>query len=100
MVLGCVNGTAWGTKLLLTAVWASLVDCISSWHLLKAHAALPLESEWVLYPAFGSPPAPTTQPTPLPPAHPPSTRPPPIESIHDITGTEKNYLKNQQLLNS
>ena len=28
------------------------------------------------------------------------TRPPPIESIRDITGTEKNCLKNQQLLNS
>ena len=27
MVLGRVNRTAWGTKLLLTAVWASLVDC-------------------------------------------------------------------------
>ena len=53
-------------------------------------AALPFESEWVLYPAFGSPPAPTTPPT----------RPPPIESIRDITGTEKNCLKNQQLLNS
>ena len=50
-------------------------------------AALPFESEWVLYPAFGSPPAPTTHP-------------PPIESIRDITGTEKNCLKNQQLLNS
>ena len=50
--------------------------------------ALPFESEWVLYPAYGSPPAPT--------AH----RPPPIESIRDITGTEKNCLKNQQLLNS
>ena len=48
--------------------------------------ALPFESEWVLYPACGSPPAPT--------------RPPPIESIRDITGTEKNCLKNQQLLNS
>ena len=36
MVLGCVNRTVWGTRLLLTAVWASLVDCISSWHLLKA----------------------------------------------------------------
>ena len=38
---------------------------------------------------------PPTHPTPLPPAH-----PPPIESIRDITGTEKNCLKNQQLLNS
>ena len=32
--------------------------------------ALPFESEWVLYPAFGFPPAPTAHPTPLPPAHP------------------------------
>ena len=32
--------------------------------------ALPFESEWVLYPAYGSPPAPTAYPTPLPPAHP------------------------------
>ena len=32
--------------------------------------ALPFESEWVLYPAYGSPPAPTAHPTPLPPAHP------------------------------
>ena len=46
--------------------------------------ALPFESEWVLYPAFGSPP-----PTP-----------PPIDSIRDITGTEKNCPKNQQPLNS
>ena len=60
------------------------------------------ESEWVLYPAFSSPPAPTTHPTPLPtrPPHPPPTRPPPIESIRDITGTEKNCLKNQQDSNS
>ena len=34
------------------------------------------------------------------PPHPPPTRPPSIESIRDITGTEKNCLKNQQLLNS
>ena len=33
------------------------------------------------------------------PPHPPPTHPPPIESIRDITGTEKT-LKNQQLLNS
>ena len=37
---------------------------------------------------------------PTRPHHPPPTRPPPIESIRDITGTEKNCLKNQQLLNS
>ena len=52
--------------------------------------SLPFESEWVLYPAFGSPPAPTAHPT----------RPPPIESIRDITGFEKNCLKNQQDSNS
>ena len=46
------------------------------------------DSEWVLYPAFGSPPTP-----------PPPTHPPPIDSIHDITGTEKTP-KNQQHLNS
>ena len=44
--------------------------------------ALLFESELVLYPAFGSPP-----PTPLP-----------IDSIRDITGAEKSYLKNQQHL--
>ena len=49
--------------------------------------ALLFESKLVLYPAFGSPPAPTTPPTPLPP---------PIDSIRDITGAEKNHLKNQQ----
>ena len=53
------------------------------------------ESEWVLYPAFGSPPAPTTHPHPTRPHH-----PPPIDSIRDITGTEKICLKNQQHLNS
>ena len=40
------------------------------------------ESEWVLYPAFGSPTAPTTHPTP-------PTCPLPIESILDITEFEK-----------
>ena len=44
------------------------------------------ESEWVLYPAFDSPSAPTTLPNPY---HPPT----PIESIRDITGAEKNYQK-------
>ena len=46
--------------------------------------ALPFESEWVICPAYGSPPTPTTHPTPLPP---------PIESIRDITGTEKTVSK-------
>ena len=74
MVLGCVNRIAWGTKLLLTAVWASLVVCISSWHLLKAQLC-PLSPNG----CFAPPSAP----------HPP----PPIESIRDITGTEKTASK-------
>ena len=58
MVLGRVNRTAWGTKLLLTAVLASLVDCISSSVSLTEGTALLFDSELVLYPAFGSPPHP------------------------------------------
>ena len=46
------------------------------------------ESQWVLYPAFGSPPAPTP---------PPPTHPPPIESIRDITGTEKTVWKTSRI---
>ena len=43
MVLGRTNRTTWGTRLLLTAVLASLVDCISLCHLLKAqHCSLSL----------------------------------------------------------
>ena len=86
MFLGRVNRTEWGTKLLLTAVLASLVDCISSCHLLKAqHCSLSLN--W----CFTPPSAPH-------PPHPPPTHLPPIDSIHDTTGTEKNCLKNQQHL--
>ena len=51
--------------------------------------ALLFESEWVLYPTFGSPPAPTTHPT-LQPS---------IGSTRDITGTKKT-LKKQQHSNS
>ena len=59
MVLGRVNRTAWGT---------------SSRHLLKAqHCSLSPNG------CFTPPSAP----------HPPPNRPPPIESIHDITGAEK-----------
>ena len=87
-VLGHVNRTAWGTKLLLTAVLASLVDCISSCHLLKAqHCSL--SPNWCFTPPSAPRPAPC-------PAHPPPTRPPPIYSICDITRAEKNHLKNQQ----
>ena len=45
--------------------------------------ALLFEYELVLYPAFVSTFAPTTHPT----------CPPPIDSISDITGTEKNSQK-------
>ena len=55
---------------------------------LTESTALLFESEWVLYPAFGSPPTPTTHSTPLPPA---------IESIRDITGAEKNHLKTSSI---
>ena len=88
MVLGCVNRTAWGTKLFLTAVLASLVDCISSGHLLKVqHCSL--SPNWCFTPPWAPHPPP-------PPTPPPPTRPPPIDSIRDITGAEKNHLKNQQ----
>ena len=81
MVLGHVNRTAWDTKLLLMAVWASLVDCISSCHLLKAqHCSLSPNG------CFTPPSAPHLPPLPTPPL---PTHPPPIDSIRDITGTEK-----------
>ena len=48
--------------------------------------ALLFESKWVLYPAFDSPPTPS-----------PPTCPPPIESIRDITGAEKNYQKTSSI---
>ena len=78
MVLGRINRTAWGTKLLLTAVLAPHVDCTGSRHLLKAqHCSL---SPKGCLPHLWLP----TRP------HNPPTRPPPIESIRDITGAEKN----------
>ena len=81
MVLGRVNRTAFGTKLLLTAVRASIVDCISSHNFLKAqrHSLSPNG-------CFTLPSAPHPPP-------PPPIRPPPIDSIRDITGTEKLSLK-------
>ena len=64
MVLGCVNWTAWGTKVLLRTVYASLVDCISLCHLLKAQLCSLSSNE-----CFNPPLAPQP-PHPLPPAHP------------------------------
>ena len=46
--------------------------------------ALLFESEWLLEPAFGFPPTPASP-------HPPPAHPPPIDSIRDITGTEKTF---------
>ena len=85
MVLRGINRTVWGTRLLLTPVLASFVDCISLCHKLKAqHCSLGLSG------CFNPPSA------SHPPPPPPTPRPPPIDSIRDNTGTEKNRLKNQQ----
>ena len=81
-----INRTAWGIILLLTAVLAHPVDCTSfTWSHTEGTALL-LESKWLLWPAFSFPPAPT--------------RPPSIDSIHDITGSEKIYPKNQHYTSS
>ena len=83
MVLGPVNRTEWGTKLLLTAVWASLVDCTSPRHLLKAqHCSLSPNGCFT---------------PPLAPHPPPPPTPPPIKSIRDITGAEKNHQKTSSI---
>ena len=86
MALEGINRTAWGTRLLLTAVLASLVDSTSLCPILRAqHCCLSPNG------CFNPPSASHPPPTPLPPA-----RPPPINSIRDITGTEKTIQKNQQ----
>ena len=64
-----INKTAWGAKLILTAGLAFPVSCAGLGHWLMAKHC-PFEFECLLYPAYGSPPAPTAHPTPLPPAHP------------------------------
>ena len=93
MVQGCINRTAWCTKLLLTAVWASLVNCISLRHMLKAQdCCLSASGCFSLPSAFH---------LPLSSPHPSPTSPPPIDLIRDITGTEKiTVSKNQQHLNN
>ena len=89
MVLRGINGTAWGTRLLLTPVSASLVDCISLCHTLKAqYCSLSLNGCFNLPLASHPPP---------PPPHPPPVRPPPIDSIRDITGTEKTVSKTSSI---
>ena len=73
MVLGGINRTAWGTRLLLMPVLASFVDCISLCHTLKAqHCSSSLNG------CFNQPSA---------------FHPPPIDSIRNITGTEKTICK-------
>ena len=93
MVLNRVNRTAWGYQ---TAPHGSLgLPCgLYQFMSLAESTALLFESEWVLYPAFSSPPN-----HPHHPPNPPPTHPPLIDSIRDITGTEKT-LKNQQHSNS
>ena len=88
MALEGINRTAWGTRLLLTAVLASLVDSTSLCPILRAQHCC-LSPNGCFSPPSASHP-------PLPPPHPPPARPPPIDSIRDITGTEKNHPKNQQ----
>ena len=80
MALEGINRTAWGTRLLLTAVLASLVDSTGLCPILRAqHCCLSPNG------CFNLPLA------SHPPPHPPPARPPPIDSIRDITGTEKNH---------
>ena len=72
-----INKTAWGAKLILTAGPAYPVSCASLGHLLMAqHCHLCLSvCLWL----------PTHPRLPPTPASPPPTRPPPIDSIRDIT---------------
>ena len=82
MALKGINRIAWGTKLLLTTVLASLVDCISLCHILKAyHCSLSPNG------CFNLPRAPHP-PTPLP-----SHLPTPVDSICDITRAQKAIQK-------
>ena len=61
MVLRGINRTAWGTKLLLTTVLATFVDCISLCHILKAqHCSLSLNGCFNPPSASHPPPAPPT----------------------------------------
>ena len=64
MVLGHVNRTAWGTKLLAPHGSLGLPCGLYQFLSLTEGTALLFESEWVLYPDFSSPPTPTAHPTP------------------------------------
>ena len=98
MVLGRVNRTAWGTKLLLTAVWVSPVDFTSSRHLLKAqHCSLSPNGCFTPPSAPHPPPLPTPPPPTPPPPTPPPSHPLLIESIYVITGAEKKPSKTSSI---
>ena len=72
-----INRIAWGTWLVLTAVLARPVDCTSSGPILKTqHCCLSPNGYFTHLPN-----CPRLPPTP------------PIDSIRDITGTEKIYPK-------
>ena len=62
MVLGCINRAAWGTKLLLIAVWVSLVGCISLTHLLKAQHCFLNPNGCFSLPSASQPPLPPPTP--------------------------------------
>ena len=81
MALEGINRTAWGTRLLLTAVLASLVDSASLCPILRAQHCC-LSPNGCFNPPSASHPPP-----------PPPSRPPPIDSIRDITGTEKKTIQ-------
>ena len=89
MALEGINRTAWGTRLLLTAVLASLVDSTSLCPILRAQ-------HYCLGPNGCFNPPSASHPPP-PPPHPPPARPSPIDSIRDITGTEKNIQKTSSI---
>ena len=78
--------TAWGTKLFLTAVLAHPTHCISSCHILNAHHCCLSPNG-----CFNLPSAPILPPFAL------SACLLPIDSIHDITGTEKTILKTSSI---
>ena len=88
LALRGINKTAWGTKLLLRAVLAHPVDCTSSGPILRAQHCCSSPNGYFSLPLASHPPLP------------PPARPPPIDSIWDVTGSEKNYPKNQQHSNS
>ena len=71
-----INRTVWGTKLLLTAVLASLVESTSLCHILKAQ-------HWSLSPNG------CFNPLLLSYLPPPPTCSTSIDSIYDITGAKK-----------